>query len=379
MNASPEFHGELLEIADRLEQTAAAASETVIQEPLRRLEEAASAIGKAWSGSALGYHAQIYYKDLKPPLPGAHFSQEWGLQDSWPIVATTGDWVEYDADDVQRRILRAAGNPELGPARDLAGRGQALFETTNSEVLSILTTAHGQKPDTFVASLKEQVEKLSIPSKGEVTRRLMPSGEIMSRDSLAVSQRIRVPPHISVLADVFALKQPSTMCARLAALARRAGSHLARQQRRSRRAREVGTNVFIGHGRSPLWRELKDFLQDRLGLPWDEFNRVPVAGITNVARLAEMLDAAAIAFLVMTAEDEHADGKIHARMNVVHEAGLFQGRLGFTKAIILLEEGCEEFSNIHGLGQIRFPTGNIRAVFDEVRQVLEREGVIEAG
>jgi hypothetical protein len=66
----------------------------------------------------------------------------------------------------------------------------------------------------------------------------------------------------------------------------------------------VGTNVFVGHGRAAAWRELKDFVQDRLGLPWDEYNRVPVAGMTNIARLSEMLDASAIAPLVMTAEDE---------------------------------------------------------------------------
>jgi predicted nucleotide-binding protein len=64
-------------------------------------------------------------------------------------------------------------------------------------------------------------------------------------------------------------------------------------------------------------------------------------------------------------------------MNVVHEAGLFQGRLGFSRAIVMLEEGCEQFSNIEGLGQIRFPQGNISAVFEEVRRVLEREGLIE--
>ena len=112
-------------------------------------------------------------------------------------------------------------------------------------------------------------------------------------------------------------------------------------------------------------------------LPWDEFNRVPVAGVTNIARLSEMLDAAAIGFLVMTAEDEMADGAIQARMNVIHEAGLFQGRLGFSKAIAMLEEGCEQFSNIEGLGLICFPRGNISAVFEEVRRVLEREGLIE--
>ncbi len=89
-----------------------------------------------------------------------------------------------------------------------------------------------------------------------------------------------------------------------------------------------------------------------------------------------MLDQSCMAFLVLTAEDEQTDGTLHARENVIHEAGLFQGRLGFEKAIILLEEGCEEFSNIHGLGQIRFPKRNIKAVFEEIREVLEREGVI---
>jgi len=51
-----------------------------------------------------------------------------------------------------------------------------------------------------------------------------------------------------------------------------------------------------------------------------------------------MLDAAAFAFLILTAEDEQADGRLYARMNVVHEAGLFQGRLGFARAIVLLED-----------------------------------------
>jgi len=114
-----------------------------------------------------------------------------------------------------------------------------------------------------------------------------------------------------------------------------------------------------------------------LNLPWDEFNRVPVAGVTNIARLSEMLDSACIAFLVLTAEDEMADGTVQARMNVIHEAGLFQGRLGFTRAIVVLEEGCEEFSNIEGLGQLRFPKGNITAIFEDVRRVLEREQIID--
>lgn len=102
-----------------------------------------------------------------------------------------------------------------------------------------------------------------------------------------------------------------------------------------------------------------------------------MAGITNITRLSEMLDTSAFALLVMTGEDEQSDGKIRARMNVIHEAGLFKGKLGFSRAVIILEEGCEEFSNIAGLGQIRFPKNNIKAVFEEVRQVLERECILK--
>lgn len=138
-----------------------------------------------------------------------------------------------------------------------------------------------------------------------------------------------------------------------------------------------GSKIFIGHGRSPMWRELKDFLNDRLSLPWDEFNREAVAGIHTFDRISEMLDSACFAFLIMTAEDQYSDSSIHARQNVVHEIGLFQGRLGPRKAIILMEDGCSEFSNIVGLSQIRFPKGQISATFEEIRRVLEREGVIK--
>ena len=140
----------------------------------------------------------------------------------------------------------------------------------------------------------------------------------------------------------------------------------------------LGSNIVLGHGHSTAWRDLKDFVKDRLHLPHDEFNRVPVAGIPNTIRLTQMLDEAAMAFIILTAEDEQIDGTVRARMNVIHEAGLFQGRLGFTKAIVVLEEGCEQFSNIEGLGQIRFPLGNIAAAFEEIRRVLEREGVLKS-
>lgn len=134
--------------------------------------------------------------------------------------------------------------------------------------------------------------------------------------------------------------------------------------------------IFIGHGHSPVWRDLKDFLFETLHLQWNEFDREAFAGRTVIDVLDKMLKRATFAFLVMTAEDEHADGSRHARENVIHEIGLFQGRLGFKRAIVLLEEDCQQFTNLSGLLQIRFPRNSIRSTWEEVREVLGREGIL---
>ena len=81
--------------------------------------------------------------------------------------------------------------------------------------------------------------------------------------------------------------------------------------------------------------------------------------------------------LLRHGEDPAADGTIRARENVIHEIGLFQGRLGMRRAIVMLEERCTSFSNIHGLTTIPFPTGDIVAASEEVRRVLEREEIVK--
>lgn len=134
----------------------------------------------------------------------------------------------------------------------------------------------------------------------------------------------------------------------------------------------IKPKAFVGHGRSPVWRELKDFLE-KLGFEVQHFNSVSVVGVSNKERLSELLNTSDVALLVLTAEDEQADGGVHPRMNVIHEAGLFQGRLGFEKAAILLEDGCSEFSNSNGIGQIRFPKGNVIFKSEEIRDWLSRE------
>ena len=136
---------------------------------------------------------------------------------------------------------------------------------------------------------------------------------------------------------------------------------------------ESRVTVFIGHGGDPAWRELSDELEKVHGFHTEVFEFGANAGHTTRSVLERLMGTSSFALLVMTAEDAHRDETKHARENVIHEAGLFQGRLGFDRAIVLLEDGCSEFSNIRGLQQIRFSPGLIKSAVGEVLGTLRRE------
>jgi predicted nucleotide-binding protein len=131
--------------------------------------------------------------------------------------------------------------------------------------------------------------------------------------------------------------------------------------------------VFIGHGHSPQWRNLKDHLHDHHGYDVEAYEVGARAGHVVRDVLQQMLDRSSFALLVLTGEDEMATGALRPRENVVHEAGLFQGRLGFQRAIVLVEEGVEPFSNLQGINQIRYSRGNIRETYGDVLATLRRE------
>jgi predicted nucleotide-binding protein len=341
------------------------------------IEQKVESASKAWSGSWLGYHSRVYYQSLQPIPPGARFDSSSGLKERPFGSDTTGTWCEYTFDEIYDALLSIIPKSKYEAFVDTSKEVKEKIDDIQQNLLSILDVLIADYNDTYFEDLHQKAKETYPISAMLFEKAWQPTGQFMSRDYVAIQAGVQTPPHIALLANIKSLKSPFTVAAEISKISNQAQRHL-RNKGRSSKMNQQGTKVFIGHGRAFAWRDLKDFIQDRLHLPWDEFNRIPVAGLTNIVRLSEMLDESAIAFLVMTAEDEQQDGAMHARMNVIHEVGLFQGRLGFTKAIVILESGCEEFSNIQGLGQIRFPKGNIKACFEEIRQVLEREGLIEA-
>jgi predicted nucleotide-binding protein len=367
---------ELTACSEAASRLAAEGESPEFEEPLSRLEEAAEKVAEAWSGSNLGYQSCVYYAGFKKPPTGAHFSREWGFIGMFQ--GTTGDWEEMEREKIRDHIFALAGHPNMAPLEAKAEDARKDFGKLKERAVSVISSFLQGREDDYAADIKSKIVALSIPTWDDFVRLQMRAPNTTTRDLRAADGGWQSAPHQEMLARVVTCRMPYKTALELAELCANAAEHMNRAPAEPPLVPvlQMGTKVFIGHGRALQWRVLKDFLQDTLRLSWDEFNRVPIAGVTNINRLQEMLNEASIAFIVLTAEDEKADGSIVARQNVVHEAGLFQGRLGFNRAIVMLEDGCEEFSNINGLGQIRFPAGRIDAAFEEVRRVLIREGLL---
>ena len=380
---------DLARITEELAELWRHSQSTEIQEAIERLWSAAYSVDRSWSGSCIGYHANVYYQDFEPPPPGQSFSVEWGITGG--TFGSPGKWAEQDPDHVQQMIYERAGVSDDAVLTDFNDRASTCFEEQRLIVLSGLAALDKQLGlDDFLSRVKAKAEAVTLSTLSSLVSSLMPQGQLTTRDERAAIEGKRIPRHYHVLGRVMQAKEAIDAIAQLRTIVQTTRQHVIRieppesqtprphvirTERPGSQDTNNGTVVFIGHGRTQTWRVLKNFLEDQLGLEVEEFSRVSVAGRTTTDRLKEMLGRAAFAFLVLTGEDETVSGGLQPRMNVVHELGLFQGRLGFERAIILLEDECEEFSNIHGLGQIRFRKDDITSVFEDIRGVLEREGI----
>jgi len=339
---------------------------------LARLDRLESSHSQSWFGE----HANTYYENFSPPPGGASFDVEWGFIPPYSGRRNSG-WRTYSRDELRRYVFDEIGEEIFHVFHNLAASFEAKFSLVREQALDVLEPLSRQINS---ERLNRYIQKIETELKSYTPEEYI-NGRIktiprMTRDSVELAKGQVVPIHIQYMSSVKSFEVTKQRTYEFATTLRSIIELSMLIEPRPATSPQP-RRIFIGHGRSAQWLVVKDFIRDRLHLEYDEFNRIPPAGLNTQERLTEMLNECGFALLVFTAEDEHGDGSLHARENVVHEAGLFQGRLGWRKAIILLEEGCQEFSNIVGLGQIRFPKGNIAGCFEEIRRVLEREGILQ--
>lgn len=337
------------------------------EDRLQRLENSHS---HSWFGD----HADTYFDGFEPIPPGQTFDVEWGFIPGFHGRRNRG-WRIYSRDEIRHFLFADISEDIFYEVTSLAEKLVKEFSNVRDQALDALEPLAKEINSNAIARYSKRIDELKPYKPVDFINSRIKSAPRMTRDSEEIAKGQRVPAHVQFKSSFSSIDANKARTRDLATILRNV-IQTATLHEPEQHGVTVKYKIFIGHGRSEYWRALKDFVRDRLGLEYEEFNRVSVAGINTQERLTEMLDQCGFAFLVLAGEDFHGDGSLHARENVIHESGLFQGRLGWRKAIILLEEGCQEFSNIIGLGQIRFSKGDIQSCFEEVRRVLEREGVL---
>lgn len=132
--------------------------------------------------------------------------------------------------------------------------------------------------------------------------------------------------------------------------------------------------VFIAHGANPEWLAVQRFIEERFNLPVYSFESSSWGGREVTEALANYLERCSLAICVLTVEDFTGDGRKLARQNVVHEVGLFQGRHGFDRVVVLAEEGCNFVPQAANPYTISFPHNGIDQTFYRLAEMIRSRG-----
>lgn len=141
-----------------------------------------------------------------------------------------------------------------------------------------------------------------------------------------------------------------------------------------RRAGARPSGIFIAHGTYPEWLAVQRFVEERFDCPVYSFESSPWGGHQMTEALTKYLDRCSFAVCVLTAEDVTSEGRTLARQNVIHEVGLFQGRHGFDRVALLVEEGCDFVPEPASQYMLPFPHNRINRTFYQLGEIIRSRG-----
>ena len=134
---------------------------------------------------------------------------------------------------------------------------------------------------------------------------------------------------------------------------------------------EYYINVFISHGRSPLWKEVESFIKTDLGHETIMIKDQPHREALDIYRLDEETDDCDFALVIVTADDEPAEAKSEARQNIIHEIGFLQGKFGPDNVLVLKQAGLDDYTRATGIEYAEFKNEDIQTLFDRIQNELE--------
>ncbi len=383
-------------LVDTVAQAEGADAIYIADTAIARVDE----LERAASGSWRGRHANVYYKDLQPVPIGLsylYFARKPSLfpamqhitgfdEPQYEFRASTSskeNWKHYSRESIDQYIFTDLDKASFESLNEIAEKCEQRFDQEKDRIISLLRLAAKHYDDLFSHHLADDLYSLYISSQADLIEEAKTKHENPTIKSNRVADNEdRIPPHIEVYAQAKWIRDSADRIKRLKVTAETAIEHISGLESLPEvggaMSKERKNKIYIGYGQSNAWSRLKIHLEQELDQEVIHFTKGSAAGKINIDRLLEMVDEAAVAFLVMTGDDKLKDGKLHPRLNVVHEAGLFHSRLENQRVIMLLEIGCEKFSNVDGITYISFPKGKISHTYPEIEEFLKREELLES-
>jgi len=170
---------------------------TGLQQKCAAVTKAAETVAQSWSGSSMGYHSELYYRNFEHPPLGAEFSPEWG-----GIHGIPAGWQKRSSDEVKAHIEKAA---TVSMTDIEKGAETALSETKalHSEIVTEISGLHTYPGLEQEKKLLSELEKFKWGiTVNEYMDANMPK-TYMSRDSEAVYQGVKLSAHLYYAGVVF--------------------------------------------------------------------------------------------------------------------------------------------------------------------------------
>jgi hypothetical protein len=170
---------------------------TGLQQKCAAVTKAAETIAQSWSGSSMGYHSELYYRNFERPPLGAEFSPEWG-----GIHGIPAGWQKRSSDEVKAHIEKLAA---VSVADIEKGAETALSEAKalHSEIVTEISGLHAYPGLEQEKKLLGELEKFKWGiTVNEYMDANMPK-TYMSRDSEAVYQGVKLSAYLYYAGVVF--------------------------------------------------------------------------------------------------------------------------------------------------------------------------------
>jgi uncharacterized protein (TIGR02391 family) len=154
----------------------------------KKLKESSMYIQRSWSGSCLGWHTNMYFRDFEAPSVYERFSCERGGIDGIPE-----GWEEKQPEVVQRRIEELVGNSfSIDDFEDSVSKLESKARSLRDEVLITFTSSVESLRDGEQKLLAE-LENLSLITGRQVYIEQRIPSRVMTHDIEAVNEGRRMP------------------------------------------------------------------------------------------------------------------------------------------------------------------------------------------